>query len=186
MIDTILLIFCLVLIGNCFFKVIEIQDGVLGAILGFASSFWLQRYFSKKDEEEQIRSVLKAIKVEVEAVWKAYSEVGESLEKQEIGSYFDIIYPIYDNYFIIYDKNADKIGCLDDDIAKKIVSFYMKFKGLKDSYLYNNKLLEYIDKSRAIDYVVGLKEFHFDAKKLKEDLIIAIDERLKNKKPLIK
>lgn len=174
---------------------------IIGAVAGFGISYWRQRIDKKKDEEKQIESFLNAIKSEISILWGHYYEVvGKSIEEElKENDGFGAYYPIFDNYFVVYDNNTNLIGNLDQDLSAILVRTYIAAKGLKDSFIFNNQLLnemkryhDLAQESKLIHYSTqyqiyfetwksygsDIREMHFKLKEYKEILINNINKKL--------
>jgi len=173
---------------------------IIGSVAGFAISYWRQRADKKNDEKKQIESFLNAIRSEISSIWIRYYEtIGDSIENLKENEGFDSYYPIFDNYFIIYDNNTNLIGSLDKGLSEILIKTYIAAKGLKDSFVFNNQLLNevrrYHDLARETnikhysvqhqaysgiwqDYGKGIQEMHFKLKESKDILIDNINKKL--------
>ena len=115
-------------------KLLESQ--LICVIVGFAVGYYFQRRDKKSDEKKQIESFLNSIKTEISSIWERYYEVvGKSIENSNQNEGFASYYPIFDNYFIVYDNNTNLIGKLDKELSQVLVKTYIMAKGLKDSFI---------------------------------------------------
>jgi hypothetical protein len=91
-----------------------------------------------------VHGVLLGIRAEIVTLWEIYSgEFGSILEELKDGEAFLYHYPLHQNYFSVYESNAPFFGQIpDDQLRKAIVTTYLKGRGLIDSHLYNNQLIE--------------------------------------------
>jgi len=145
-----------------------------------------------------VRGVLLGIRAEIVTLWDIYAaEFGVVLEELSDGEAFWYHYPLHQNYFSVYESNAPLLGQIpDDSIRNAIVTTYLKGRGLIDSHLYNNQLLEkhgalqrvrdetgsakyaeQIDASLANlnEYGTFIKQSYFEMKVLVSDLTERID-----------
>jgi hypothetical protein len=104
----------------------------------------------RQSQNETVRGVVQAIHAELKSLLEIYSsEYEQEWEKYTPGDAFWSFYPISQNYFTIFENNSAVIGLIPDDaIRTSIVRTYLHAKGLVDSHLYNNRLLEERDKRR--------------------------------------
>ena len=137
--------------------------------------------------KQTVNSILQAIYDEIHTLWERYMwGIGNELERLPEGELLGIFYPITQEYFTIYNSNALYIGSIDDhELRKAIVITYMKAKSLIDSYKMNNDYLQnynnsfflwqqtqgpahqynyQVIKQRMIEYVIRIKEIHYDLK----------------------
>ena len=145
-----------------------------------------------------VRGVLLGLRAEISTLWNIYvAEFGPVLEQLPDGEAFWYHYPLHQNYFSVYESNAPLFGQIpEDDIRTAIVTTYLKGRGLIDSHLYNNHLLEkhgdlqrirdetgsaryngQIDASLANlnEYGTSIKQSYFEMKDLVADLTKQID-----------
>ncbi|MBP6497217.1 MAG: hypothetical protein KA253_00940 [Campylobacteraceae bacterium] len=125
--------------------------GFIGAIIGGGITLfgvWLTTYFTKKEsirtEKESIKAFLQAIDDELTILWDLYFQgAGTFLESTEEGKPFLYHYIVEQDYFIIYNKNSNLLGKIQDELLRKqIVLTYTKAKAIVDSYTLNNKMLD--------------------------------------------
>jgi gas vesicle protein len=136
----------------------SLLSGLVGAVVGGAiaafSTMWAAGRSTKKafnysrdlqDEadRESLRRLLLAIKAEVETIWSGYQvEVGHHIEELKTGEGLDLVYKLRQQYFTVYDANAQWLGLVEDDrLRAAIVRTYTLSKGLVDTHLLNNDLL---------------------------------------------
>jgi hypothetical protein len=85
---------------------------------------------------------VQAIADELERVWDRYEvEIGPHLtnlgEKQAA-----IVFPVPQNYFVVFDSSASLIGRIPDmELRKRIISTYIAAKGLVDALHYYERLI---------------------------------------------
>ena len=155
----------------------------------------------KTEESTLLKGFLLSIRGEIKTLWDRYMwGVGKDLEKLLVGKPFLVTYPLTQNYFIVYDSNASLIGKIeDDDLRELIVIAYTCAKGLIDSYKLNNDLVQkwgnlvlqyqltnnpvFDQNAKALlvgltDYVVGIKELHFEMKDNVAKLLEKLDKSI--------
>ena len=172
----------------------------LSVILGTWLSYFYQGKITKKDEDKKTKLFLISIKSEISSVWSHYEETaGRLIENLKDNEGFDFYYPIFDNYFVVYDNNTNLIGNLDKDLNEILVKTYILAKSLKDSFICNNHLLNEMKRYHDLaqetgikhysiqhqtcrgiwqDYGKGIQEIHFKLKKSKDILIENINAKL--------
>lgn len=163
--------------------------GLIGAVVGgvftlYATNKTIREQNLKDDREEQkeVQNLLEALAVEIGALWGFHMKrVGAAVESLKPGDAIEFYYPLTQDYFTVYNENADKIGKVpSDELRTAIVSCYNKCKKVVDGFKYNNEL--YMDwrnaaniisdderhlqlvarkKQLLIDYAVIIREDHF-------------------------
>lgn len=148
-----------------------------------------------------VQGVLLGLRAEIVTLWEIYTaEFGSVLEQLNDGEAFLYHYPLHQNYFSVYESNAPLFGQIPDDAVRKaIVTTYLKGRGLIDSHLYNNHLIEkygalqqlrddtvsarynaQIDAALANlnEYGTFIKQSYFEMKALVSDLTEKIDAHI--------
>jgi hypothetical protein len=146
-----------------------------------------------------VRGVLLGIRAEIVTLWEIYTvEFGNILEELGDNEAFLYHYPLYQNYFTVYESNAPYFGQIpDDQLRKAIVTTYLKGRAIIDSHLYNNHLIEKYNELQRVreetgsaryngqidaaladlnGYSNSLKETYFEMKTLVGDLTRRIDD----------
>jgi hypothetical protein len=149
-----------------------------------------------------VRGVLLGIRAEITTLWDIYTaEFGAVFEQLNDGEAFLYHYPLYQNYFSVYESNAPLFGqILDDELRKSIVTTYLKGRGLIDSHLYNNQLIEKYNALQRLrddtgsarytalidaelaglnQYGTFMKQSYFEMKALVSDLTERIDAHVR-------
>lgn len=129
--------------------------GLGGAMIGGGLAAWATIKATKRANEHSLRlqiqaqeaaiqGVLLGLRAEISTLWETYSkEFGPIIEELQEGEEFDYIYPLFQHYFSVYESNASLFGQIPDDrLRKAIVTTYLKGRGLIDTHLYNNQLIE--------------------------------------------
>lgn len=95
-------------------------------------------------QKATIYGVPLGICAEIETLWEIYSaEFGKALEELKDNEAFFYHYPLHQNYFTVYESNAALFGQIPDDrLRKAIVTTHLRGRGLIDSHLYNDQLIE--------------------------------------------
>lgn len=152
------------------------------------------------EKQENLQRFYRAIKSELNALWKRYEGAGEKIKNLDEGQPLLIHYPLTQDYFTIYQANAHLIGEIqNEELREDIILTYSAAKGAVDSYRYNNHIVgqyhhwnwlaaetdnkfyrmrakDYLNS--CIEYTVVLKKVHFEIKKLLQKLNEAIDKEL--------
>ncbi|WP_236181999.1 MULTISPECIES: hypothetical protein [Pseudomonas] len=102
----------------------------------------------KKEEAadwERMITTLMLLRTEIAGSWELFhEECGEELLRQPEGSPFLNILPIGANPFPIYDSGPPALNLLPRDLAKDVVHFYMRAKGLIAAIEMNNRDYEQV------------------------------------------
>jgi len=174
---------------------------LIGTIIGVWGSYFFQRKINNNDEKQKINSFLVSIKAEISNVWNRYYEtVGKKVEALNENEGLNLFYPVFDNYFVVYDNNTNCLGNLDKELSEIIVKTYILAKGLKDSFVFNNSLINEIRRYSDLvnerqetkyckierEQVIGMykgygndiRKMHFLLKENKDILLSEIDEKL--------
>lgn len=106
-----------------------------------------------------LRGVLLAMRAELETLWWRYEkDFGSDMQKLAPGEAFMTLYPFRQDYFTVYDSNCGLIGQIpDDNLRSAIVNAYMSGKGLIDTHLHNNYLIERYEESERLNYPAFMK-----------------------------
>src|SRR5712692_3255191 len=89
----------------------------------------------QQKHDDAVRGVLLGLRAEISTLWDIYStEFGAVIEQLPEGEEFSYIYPLYQNYFTVYESNAHLFGHIpDDNLRQAIVATYLKARGLIDT-----------------------------------------------------
>jgi hypothetical protein len=195
---------------NIFAAIIGGVSGLGGAIIGGVIAARATNRATKQANDHAlllqqtaqtaiVHGVLLGIRAEIVTLWEIYSsEFGKILEELGDGQAFVYHYPLYQNYFTVYESNAPLFGQIpDDQLRKAIVTTYLKARGLIDAHLYNNHLIEKCNELQRVrdetgsaryngqidaalanlsGYANSLKEAYFEMKTLVGDLTRQIDD----------
>jgi hypothetical protein len=116
----------------------------VGGVKKHQKAFDYSRALQNEAEYEATRRFVLAIKAEVETVWTSYqAEVGYLVEQLQSGEGLEVTCKLRQQYFTVYNSNAQFLGHVEDDeLRAAIVRTYTFAKGLIDSHLINNNLLQ--------------------------------------------
>lgn len=110
----------------------NISDALVVALVTIVTNFLVQLFFKYRDSSTHSKSIKKAIIAEIEAIiniveQRNYKEdinkIIYQLEKNP-NSRFSFSIDINKDIFPVYSHNLDKIGSLDGELAKQVVTFY--------------------------------------------------------------
>ena len=102
---------------------------------------WLLASREDRKHQKTLNGVLQGIHDELETLWTTYKAgMGDRLEKAlKDNKPFWGYYPLTQEYCTIYTENASLIGQIKDrNLRKAIVTTYLKFKVVVDSYKVHN------------------------------------------------
>lgn len=172
-------------------------SGLVGAVIGGAFTLYAtnkaihaQNLKDDLQEEKEVQNLLDAIGVELGTLWTFHmARVGAMVETLGPGEALEFYYPLTQDYFTVYNSNADKIGEIKDaDLRETIVVAYNKCKKVVDGFKYNNELYrdwrDYSDTSAAlrdevrlsgkrralVEYGAVIRTDHFELKGYMEKL----------------
>src|SRR5256885_15888904 len=103
-------------------NVLSAVSGLGGALIGGGLAAWATIKATKRANEHSLRlqqqaqettiqGVLLGLRAEITTLWEIYSkEFGPVLEELKAGEEFSYIYPLYQNYFTVYESNASLFG----------------------------------------------------------------------------
>jgi len=134
----------------------NLVSAVIGGLIGggFAIlAVWvahrndLQR--QHKTKQAEMKGFYHALLTETQVLWEQYMwGMGKHLESLLQGEPLLYYYPVTQDYFTVFEKNAHLIGQVQNvGLRQSVVEFYTKAKGLIDSYRFCNHLVsEYENK----------------------------------------
>lgn len=126
---------------------IGMGGALIGGLFALVGSYYtnlLSVREAKRNEQYELVAFLQSINDEMSALWSQYmSTIGRHLIDTPNGNAFLYIWPITQNYFIVYDENSIMFGKVRNEILRKqIITTYIMAKGIVDSYIHNNMLLK--------------------------------------------
>ncbi len=131
--------------------VVAIVIGFLAAYMGARATLRAahQEHQSNLELQQEtratlVRGVVQSIYAELATLWEIYrDEFGEEWDNHCEDDAFLIYYPLNQDYFTVYNANSAFIGQIpDEELRAAIIRAYLRAKGLIDSHLLNNKLLD--------------------------------------------
>jgi hypothetical protein len=116
-----------------------------------------ERELREEEQRIEVNNYRKSIISEIQSLWSQYMlGIGEHLEKAHAGQPFEMFYPVYQNYFGVYDGNMATLAKIEDDQERElIIDAYLTAKGLVDSYAFNNKLLDGLSQLMVVPKLTG-------------------------------
>lgn len=191
------------------------MDTIIGAIIGaiiagliatWATIKSVQQIYQndlkkrKTEKQESLQGLYRAIKSELNTLWKRYERAGERIENLKEGQPLLIHYPLTQEYFTIYQANANLIGEIQNEkLRGLIIMTYSAAKGVVDSYRHNNHIVGqhehwnwvaaetnndlHYERAKTfmnscVEYAAVLKKSHYEIKELLQRLNTAIDNEL--------
>lgn len=151
----------------------------IGAIIAIAIAIWvpyLQRRQAleamKAAELDQVRHVLRNLLDEMIVITSGFKEGnGKKLMEVIDGQPFDVIIPIMEQPFPIFDAAATKLGLIQsDELRRHIINAYGRANGFISSVRLNNALVDRFDEAAY------LRAVHNDD--VHERLFLARQQRL--------
>jgi hypothetical protein len=134
---------------------ISMVSGLVGAVIGGLSTLHgatkAHALALKKEEaadRERMITTLMLLRIEIVGTWDLFQEeCGDELLGQSEGTPFLNILPVGANPFPIFDSGPPALNLLPRELAKNIVQFYMRAKGLIAAINMNNR-----DYEQALQY----------------------------------
>jgi hypothetical protein len=136
----------------------NLLSGFVGAIIGGACTVvavvvqnWVNRSDQRRNDTKVIRGYLQAIRHETDTLWTRYEErLGAALMANP-GRAFLMYYPIFQDYFTVYNGNSFLLGRIPDaELRTLIVKTYKVAKGNADSFRFNNLIVEKFENATNI------------------------------------
>lgn len=128
----------------------------------------------RQKERTRIRSVLFALHAELNVVWEHYTtEIGPTIANIEVGQGLYMTYPIYHNYFMVFDSHVDAIGALNNsELSRDLVRGFVLSKGMVDNLRFNNSLIKKLEDAdpRAADNSLAVNLRHELREAYREEL----------------
>ncbi len=170
---------------------------LVGGAITLLGTLWAHSLRARQEDlkrQETLNGVLQGIHDEIQALWTTYKEgMGHELEALEDNTPFFGYYPLTQEYCTIYTGNSSLIGQIrDHNLRKAIVTTYLMFKVVLDSYKVHNEIqrehsswhmmqgqtnnvvhkeYEKIYYQLLIQHTVTLKRRHYEWKEKVEELL---------------
>lgn len=107
---------------------------LLGFLVGAGVTYLYNISLEQRKTQKEKANLAKLLLADIETLWNRYYQVlGKSIEEHadSLNPLFLIFYA-NQNYFIVFDANAAKIGMFEGEVAAKIVKLYTLAKALID------------------------------------------------------
>src|SRR5579859_4511740 len=148
--------------------------GLIGggfAILATFATYWHNSNLLKKQKRSRVNGILRAIKYEFELLGQEFQKkAGDLLDKLEDGKPYNVYFLLTQDYFIIYPRNTEVVGQIDDaQLCKAIVVTYNKANLFIEALRVNNWHLEKLSEFQKMN--VGILQG--DIERLRQTLIAA-------------
>lgn len=142
---------------------ISLVSGLVGACIGgfftLKAATNAHKFALKKEEaadRERMITTLMLLRTEIASAWELFKEeCGDELSTCAEGAPFLYLLPIGKNPFPIFDSGPPALNLLPRELAKDVVQFYMRAKGLIASIEMNNR-----DYEQALQYARVLLMSH--------------------------
>lgn len=150
----------------------ELLSSIVGAAIVTGATFFAIRYQlkaeSKNREEEEKRERKRVTDSFILDIHHIYTErymnglgkgIQHIIENPSQCNMINYLYfPIYSNYFTLYDNNVYKLSMIrKDEIRENIIGFYFYSKALFDSLMQHNEIIKNIKLSQP-DFPTGSQE----------------------------
>lgn len=120
-----------------------------GGITAFASHSTLEYIEQKRIKEQskqrcdEIIAFCQTLSSEITALIKYYEKgIGEYVSKAETNRSFEMYFPLFSNYFVIFESNTQKLTMLEKNSRDAVIDFYSSARALIDCYKFNNKMCD--------------------------------------------
>ncbi len=123
-----------------------VAGGLVGGgftCLGLLINISNERRKSSAAEHHEVVAFCQAIATELHCVVGRYMDsVGTSMEQHDRTQPFAYFYPVFEDYFTIFNSNASMVGKIQDrDLRSEMVQVYIIGKALLDTYKLNNQIV---------------------------------------------
>jgi predicted outer membrane lipoprotein len=172
-----------------------------GGVIVALFTDWLQRQQKRREDEQFRQNVLRSIRCELAALSSVYDKgIGNHLKALPEGQPFLVKLYLTQDWFSVFDGNAQHFGKLDGEISEKIIVIYCRMKQMIEEFRINNECLDATLKAqldangpnptptvqRTLQFLQGalvteakkLKEFDQQLKTEFEQLLAALKERI--------
>lgn len=135
--------------------VIPLISALIGAVLGGLAAFLTSRHALDKSHDnalnlqetarlESVRGFILGIQTEIHTILETYqAEWIEVIKSLKPGDPFEYTYPVTQTYFTVFENGANLVGQVpDDELRSLIIRIYTTARGVIDTHLYNNNLLD--------------------------------------------
>ncbi|MBU2703619.1 hypothetical protein Ga0466249_004764 [Sporomusaceae bacterium BoRhaA] len=136
----------------------DILNIIISVIISF-SSFIIK---SHRDSSKQKKVLASAFFAEIDSLQKQWEWGTQGgLKKVENNEPVPLIFNrVRENYFTVYDKNADKIGMFDQELVKDLVYLYNDAKGFLDTVGTWEEMIKNPDKDKVVNLEIILRNYY--------------------------
>ena len=130
---------------------INALDAIIGGFFVLAGVIFANSLNNRRlrnEDQKKIQNFRSALLIEIKTYYTLYIEnIRTALGNTPDGSPFLYYYPVtQENYFTVYDNNANMIGDLSDTYERElIVEVYARTRALIDTYRFNNEMIKKYD-----------------------------------------
>lgn len=142
----------------------SLMSGLIGSLIGGLVTWVVAWRANARSEalavtaaKQDCRNLLQSIYDEIEVVYTRYRDsFAMHVEALKAGEALLVTYPVFSDYFTVYNGNASRIGAIPDhDLRRAIIRTYTLSKGLVDSFRMNNYMIEQY--TRAVELAAETK-----------------------------
>ena len=124
--------------------------GIMAVIAAWVGFRWQTRKEEKGEKEFNLR-VLEAICYEVKILQAIYDEgAGKLLKEHKAGEPFFRWLHISQQHFTVFESNAEHIGKIDSELAKRIIAIYELMKLMVENFGVNSRYLANLDQLNSL------------------------------------
>jgi hypothetical protein len=160
--------------------------GGIMAILAAWIAFKWQTGKEQKNEDEFNLRVLGAICHEIKILQAIYDNgSGQLLKEHKAGTPFFHWLNISQQHFIVYESNAEHIGKIDSELAKRIITIYATMKVMVENFGVNSHYIASFEKANSFlqqnpkdPIFVRNKEFFWNQLIQQAELLKKVDNQL--------
>ncbi|MBI3398407.1 MAG: hypothetical protein HY026_04140 [Deltaproteobacteria bacterium] len=119
---------------------------LLGVIVGASITYLYNMSLEQRKAQRERVNLAKLLLADIETLWDRYYQVlGNFIEGYEdLETPPTLTCPLNQNYFVIFDSNATKIGMFEPEAANKVVRLYTLAKTYLDTIRgYEERIKEY-------------------------------------------
>lgn len=156
---------------------VSLVSGLVGAVVGgfftLKGATNAHALAAKKEEatdRERMITTLMLLRIEISGSWDMFhEECGDELSGQPEGTPFLNILPIGANPFPIFDSGPAALNLLPRELAKDVVHFYMRAKGLIAAIEMNNRDYEQVLQYVRVQLLSHAERAHKEGRKLSDE-----------------
>ncbi|MGH7989869.1 MAG: hypothetical protein ACREDS_06770, partial [Limisphaerales bacterium] len=159
--------------------------GIMAILAAWIAYKWQTGKEQKSDDEFNLR-ILEAICHEVKILQAIYDNgSGKFLKEHKSGTpFFHWLY-ISQQHFIVYESNAEHIGKIDSELAKRIITIYATMKVMVENFGVNSHYIANFEKANSLlqqnpndPILIRNKEFFWNQLIQQAELLKKVDSQL--------